>query len=97
LAVSTDPDVNDNPEIVHVPLDAVVADPKSVEPPEYKWIVVPAASTEVPEMVLIVELVQYEPLITGAIEAPRDAVVTVSELEAFDKQFVPEIAFAVIT
>jgi hypothetical protein len=91
------PEVSDKPVTLQVPTDDVVVEPNSVAP-LYSFIVVPAASTDVPEMVAIVVPVQYDPVIIGAkLVALTAADVTVTEAEALDRQFVPLIALAVIT
>ena len=95
LAVMVVPEAMVNPVTVHVPVARVVVEPSNVTP-LYTWMVVPVASTEVPDTAEIVLAVQYEPVMIGANVAPPDGDVTVTVLEAFERQFVPEMAFAVI-
>lgn len=90
------PDESESPVIVHVPKEVVVVDPSNVAP-LYKSITVPVASAEVPDMDVMDDAVQYVPVITGANVTPPAVARTVKLFEAFDKQLVPEIAFAVIT
>jgi hypothetical protein len=85
----------DNPVTVHVPVDVVVVVPRTVAPLR-SCIVVPVASTEVPETLETVLDVQYDPVITGASVVPPEADVTVTLDDAFERQFAPEIAFAVM-
>lgn len=96
LAVTEVPDESDSPTTFHVPNEDVVVDPSNVAP-LYKSIVVPVASTEVPDIEVMVDAVQYVPVITGAKVTPPAVANTVKLFEAFDKQSVPEIAFAVMT
>ena len=59
--------------------------------------VVPAASTEVPDTDETVVAVQYDPVIAGVKVVVLEPDITVRLLEAIERQLVPEMALAVIT